>query len=199
MPQAPNQQLQAAQQANTLISIIKIIKSGNMLTRLSNSIDNINAFIGKSIAYCTLLMAVIMFAVVIFRYGFDLGWIAMQESITYLHAAVFLLGSAYTYQQNGHVRVDVFYRRYSPKTKHIVDFLGCLLLMLPVASYIAITCWPYVMQSWQLLEGSREPGGLPFTYILKSFMLIFAIMMIFQAVSELIKHSICLIALAKEQ
>jgi TRAP-type mannitol/chloroaromatic compound transport system permease small subunit len=142
-----------------------------MLANISHIIDKTNAFIGKTIAYCTLLMALVMFAVVIFRYGFDLGWTAMQESITYLHAAVFLLGSAYTYQQNGHVRVDVFYRRYSVRGKHLVDLLGCLLLMLPVATYIAITCWPYVMQSWQLLEGSREPGGLPFLYVLKSFML----------------------------
>ncbi|MFT6267725.1 MAG: TRAP-type mannitol/chloroaromatic compound transport system permease small subunit [Alphaproteobacteria bacterium] len=170
-----------------------------MLANLSKTIDKTNAFIGKAVAYCTLLMAVIMCAVVIFRYGFDLGWIAMQESITYLHAAVFLLGSAYTYQQDGHVRVDVFYRRYSVKVKHIVDLFGCLLLMLPVATYIAITCWPYVMQSWQLLEGSREPGGLPFVYVLKSFMLIFAIMMILQAVSEIIKHSTSLLTMRKVQ
>ncbi|MFT4653902.1 MAG: TRAP-type mannitol/chloroaromatic compound transport system permease small subunit [Kangiellaceae bacterium] len=170
-----------------------------MLAIISHTIDKTNAFIGKAVAYCTLLMAVIMFAVVVLRYGFDLGWIAMQESITYLHAAVFLLGSAYTYQQNGHVRVDVFYRRYSVKVKHIVDLLGCLLLMLPVASYIAITCWPYVMQSWQLLEGSREPGGLPFVYILKSFMLIFAIMMVLQAISEIIKHSKSLWVMSKTQ
>jgi TRAP-type mannitol/chloroaromatic compound transport system permease small subunit len=142
-------------------------------------------------------MAILMFIVVVLRYGFDLGWIAMQESITYLHAAVFLLASAYTYQQNGHVRVDVFYRRYSQKTKHIVDLLGCLLLMLPVATYIAITCWPYVMESWQLLEGSREPGGLPLTFVLKSFLLIFAIMMILQAISEIIKHSISLLNMNK--
>lgn len=138
-----------------------------MLANISYFIDKTNAWIGKTIAYGTLLMALIMFAVVVFRYGFDLGWIAMQESITYLHAAVFLLGSAYTYQQNGHVRVDVFYRRYSVRTKHVVDAVGCLLFMLPVSAYIAVTCWPYVMESWHLFEGSREPGGLPFLYVLK--------------------------------
>ena len=88
-----------------------------MLASLCRFIDKSNAFLGKVIAYGTLLMALIMFSVVVLRYGFNLGWIAMQESITYLHAAVFLLGSAYTYQQNGHVRVDVFYRRFSPKNK----------------------------------------------------------------------------------
>lgn len=170
-----------------------------MLSHITRTIDKTNAFIGKTVAYGTLLMALIMFAVVVLRYGFDLGWIAMQESITYLHAAVFLLASAYTYQQNGHVRVDVFYRRYSPKTKHIIDLLGCLFLMLPVAVYIAITCSPYVVQSWQLWESSREPGGLPFIYVLKSLMLIFAIMMILQAISEIIKHILSLSALRRVQ
>lgn len=170
-----------------------------MLAKLSHLIDKTNAIIGITVAYATLLMALTMFAVVVFRYGFDLGWTAMQESITYMHAAVFLLGSAYTYQKNSHVRVDVFYRRYSVKTKHLVDLLGCLFLMLPVASYVAITCWPYVMESWQLFEGSREPGGLPFLYVLKSFMLVFAIMMLLQALSEVIKHSIQLRLLSKAQ
>jgi TRAP-type mannitol/chloroaromatic compound transport system permease small subunit len=170
-----------------------------MLANVSHTIDKTNAVIGKAISYCTLFMALVMFGVVIFRYGFDLGWTAMQESITYLHAAVFLLASAYTYQQGGHVRVDVFYRRYSEKTKHVVDLCGSLFLMLPVATYIAITCWPYVMESWQIFEGSREPGGLPFLYLLKSFMLIFAIMMVLQAISEVIKHSFSLRALKQAQ
>ena len=165
-----------------------------MLTNLCQFIDKTNACIGKIVAYGTLLMAVIMFSVVVLRYGFNLGWIAMQESITYLHAAVFLLGSAYTYQQNGHVRVDVFYRRFSPKGKTLVDLFGCVFFMLPVSLYIAITCWPYVMESWQLFEGSREPGGLPYLYVLKSFLLIFSITMVLQAISEIVKHSISLFA-----
>jgi TRAP-type mannitol/chloroaromatic compound transport system permease small subunit len=163
-----------------------------MLANICQVIDKTNAFIGKVVAYGTLLMAIIMFSVVLLRYGFNLGWIAMQESITYLHAAVFLLGSAYTYQQNGHVRVDVFYRRFSSKTKTRIDLFGCLFFMLPVALYIAIACWPYVMESWQLFEGSREPGGLPFLYVLKSFLLLFAISMVFQSISEILKHSMTL-------
>lgn len=168
-----------------------------MLANVCQIIDKTNAFIGKIVAYGTLLMAVIMFSVVLLRYGFNLGWIAMQESITYLHAAVFLLGSAYTYQQNGHVRVDVFYRRFSAKTKTRIDLFGCLFFMLPVSLYIAIACWPYVMESWQLLEGSREPGGLPFLYVLKSFLLIFAISMVLQSISEILKHSMALFAKSK--
>ena len=170
-----------------------------MLANACRIIDKTNAFMGKLVAYGTLLMAVIMFFVVFLRYGFNLGWIAMQESITYLHAAVFLLGSAYTYQQNGHVRVDVFYRKFSPETKIRVDLFGCLFFMLPVSLYIAITCWPYVIESWQLFEGSREPGGLPFLYILKSFLLLFAISMVLQSISEITKHSMALLAKKAER
>lgn len=168
-----------------------------MLQKLSLIIDSINATLGKVVAYATLLMALIMFLVVVLRYGFNLGWIAMQESITYLHAAVFLLGSAYTYQQNGHVRVDVFYRKFSNKHRLLIDLFGCIFFMLPVALFVCIACWHYVVQSWQLLEGSREPGGLPFVYVLKSFLLVFSISLLLQAVSEIIKHSIALLRLRK--
>lgn len=163
-----------------------------MLIALSRGIDTSNKILGKTIAYCTLAMAVITFLIVVLRYGFNLGWVGMQESVTYLHAAVFLLGSAYTYQQQAHVRVDVFYRRFSARTKHIVDLFGCILFLLPLSIFITYYCWHYVMQSWQLLESSREPGGLPFVYILKSFLLVFSITMCLQALSEIIKHALFL-------
>jgi TRAP-type mannitol/chloroaromatic compound transport system permease small subunit len=135
---------------------------------------------------------------VILRYGFNLGWIAMQESVMYLHAAVFLLGSAYTYQSNGHVRVDVFYRQFSERKQAWVNLGGALLFMLPVSLYIGIICFDYVLDSWRLFVGSREPGGLPFVYILKSFLLIFAISMVLQAISEVISQLLKLLSLHKE-
>ncbi len=159
-----------------------------MITTISVWIDKVNVAMGKTVAYFTVIMAVVMFLIVVLRYGFNLGSIALQESITYMHAAVFLLGSAYTFQQNGHVRVDVFYRRFSKKTRCIVDLLGSLLLMLPIAIYLSIVCHHYVFESWSILEGSREPGGLPFVYVLKSFLLIFAYSLILQAFSEAIKN-----------
>lgn len=165
-----------------------------MLLKISRAIDKANALLGKTVAYFTLLMATIMCAVVVLRYGFNIGWIAMQESITYLHAAVFLLGSAFTYQQNGHVRVDVFYRRFSHKTQTIIDLVGALLFMLPVALYITWVCWDYVAASWRLLEGSRESGGLPFVYILKSLLLVFSISLSLQALSEVIKQGVKLVS-----
>lgn len=157
---------------------------------ISLFIDRFNLYLGKFISVATVLMAIIMFAVVLLRYGFNVGWIAMQESITYLHAAVFLMGAAYTYQCDGHVRVDVFYRRFSLKTKAIINLAGTLLFMLPVSVFITWACFDYVVESWRLKESSMEPGGLPFVYILKSFLLVFSVSLLLQSLSELIKQGL---------
>jgi TRAP-type mannitol/chloroaromatic compound transport system permease small subunit len=134
-------------------------------------------------------MALLMFSVVVLRYGFNVGWIAMQESVTYLHAAVFLVGAAYTYQQDGHVRVDVFYRQFSERRKAIVNFFGTLFFLVPTSIFITVVSWDYVIESWANLERSRESGGLPFLYVLKSFILVFSITLSLQGLSELIKQA----------
>jgi TRAP-type mannitol/chloroaromatic compound transport system permease small subunit len=169
-----------------------------MLQQTAKLINCINSTLGKVVSYATIFMALITCAIVILRYGFNVGWIAMQESVMYLHAAVFLLGSAYTYQNNAHVRVDVFYRQFSEKKQAWVNLGGALLFMLPVSLYIGIICFDYVMDSWRLFEGSREPGGLPFVYILKSFLLVFAVSMVLQAISEIISQTFKLIDLGKQ-
>ncbi|MFC4701666.1 TRAP transporter small permease subunit [Glaciecola siphonariae] len=164
-----------------------------MLEKTCKVIDSINSALGKTVSYATFAMALVMFAIVVLRYGFNVGWIAMQESVMYLHAAVFLLGSAFTFQHNGHVRVDVFYRRFSERKKAQVNLFGSLVFMLPVSLYIGIICYQYVLESWRLFEGSREPGGLPFVYILKSFLLVFAVSMALQAISDIAQQSLKLL------
>ena len=167
------------------------------VSSISAAIDIINKKIGEWVSYFTFLMAAITFVVVILRYGFNLGWIAMQESVVYLHAAVFLLGSAYTLQHDGHVRVDVFYRRFSEKRKALVNLVGTLFLLLPVMLFITLVSWHYVLESWQTLEGSMESGGLPFLYVLKSFILLFSITMLLQGISEVIKQSMILMGVSR--
>lgn len=167
------------------------------VSSISAVIDIINKKIGEWVSYFTFLMAAITFVVVILRYGFNLGWIAMQESVVYLHAAVFLLGSAYTLQHDGHVRVDVFYRRFSEKRRALVNLLGTLFLLVPVMVFITVVSWHYVLESWQTLEGSMESGGLPFLYVLKSFILLFSVTMLLQGISEVIKQSMILAGVPK--
>lgn len=151
-------------------------------------VDKIERFIdwsGRSVSWLTLLMVIVTFIVVVLRYVFDIGWIALQESITYMHAMVFMLGSAWGMQQRAHVRVDIFYSRYSAKTRAWVDMIGSLLFLLPVMTFIAWISWKYVIDSWSVFEGSREAGGLPAVYLLKSLILVMALMLILQALVQI--------------
>jgi TRAP-type mannitol/chloroaromatic compound transport system permease small subunit len=132
-------------------------------------------------------MVVITFVVVVLRYGFDLGWIGMQESITYLHATVFMLGAAYTLRHEGHVRVDIFYQRLKPRGQALVDLLGTLLLLWPMCLFILFASWDYVAVSWERMETSNEPGGLPFVYLLKSLLLVMPLLLILQGLANLLK------------
>lgn len=153
-------------------------------------IDNIERFIdwsGRTVSWLTLLMVIVTFIVVVLRYVFDIGWIALQESITYMHAMVFLVGASWAMQQEAHVRVDIFYSRFSSKTKAWVDLLGSLLMLLPVMAFVAWISWEYVSESWNVLEGSREAGGLPGVFLLKSLILVLAIMLILQALVQIVR------------
>jgi len=159
------------------------------LNTLAARIDLINEWLGKVAAGAVLAAVLITFAVVIFRYGFTaLYSIALQESAMYFHAMIFMLGAAYTLKHNEHVRVDIFYQTFSPQKQAVVNILGAVFLLIPVCSFIIWVSTGYVLDSWENLEGSREAGGLPLVFILKSLIPIFAILLILQAVSSII-HS----------
>ncbi len=87
-----------------------------------------------------------------------------------------MLGAGYTLLHDGHVRVDIFYREASSRRKAMVDLAGAALLLLPFVVMIAWVSWPYVLVSWQRLEGSREAGGLPGLFLLKSVLLAFCLL-----------------------
>ncbi|HED19426.1 MAG TPA: TRAP transporter small permease subunit, partial [Gammaproteobacteria bacterium] len=115
---------------------------------------------------------------------FQFGSIAMQESILYLHASVFMLGAAYTLRVDGHVRVDIFYRGFSARRKALVDLLGSLFLLLPVCIFLLWSSRGYVSTAWSLHEGSRETGGLPYVYLLKTLIPLAAFLLILQGISQ---------------
>ena len=132
-------------------------------------------------------MVLVTFIVVVLRYVFDMGWIALQESISYFHSMVFLVGAAYTLKHNGHVRVDILYDRLSKTGKAWVDLLGHLFILMPVMIFIIWISWPYIADSWQVLEGSREAGGLPGVYLLKSLILLMAGLLILQGIALILR------------
>lgn len=163
-----------------------------MLSKLAKLINQTNELIGKSIAWLLLVMVSMTFLNVVMRYGFDFGLIALQESVIYLHAFVFMLAIAYTYKHDAHVRVDVFYAHYSARTKAWVDILGTLFLLLPFCFYLSYGSWQYTENAWRLLEKSSEAGGLPLVFILKTLIPVMPVLLALQGVAGMLVSYDCL-------
>ena len=146
-------------------------------------INKINTKIGKSFAWLLLIMVILTCIIVVLRYLFNIGFIWMQELVRFCYAMVFLACAAYTLAEDEHVRVDIIYSNLSSKSKSIINIVGAITFVIPVCFAIIYYSFNYVVNSWAQLEGSLEERGLHAVYILKSFIWIFAIMLIFQALS----------------
>ena len=160
------------------------------LRALSRALKRLSETSGRLIAWLTLPMVVGTFVIVLLRYAFDVGWIWMQEGVVWIHAAVFMLAAAYTLNRDEHVRVDVFYRGMSPARRAAVNIAGVCLFLLPVTIFIVVVSFDYVAVSWQIREGSREAGGLPYPFVpvLKTVILVSGLLLILQAVADLIDN-----------
>lgn len=150
-------------------------------------LDRFSALLGKASAWLTLFMVLVTFVVVVLRYIFDAGLIWLQESVVWMHGFVFMVGAAYTLQQEEHVRVDIFYREMSPKRRAWVDLIGVTVFLLPLCALLGWKAFDYVAVSWQLQEASRESGGLPYPLIplLKSILVVMPITVGLQGVALL--------------
>ncbi|MBE0362869.1 hypothetical protein PULV_a0457 [Pseudoalteromonas ulvae UL12] len=155
------------------------------LLSVASYLDSFTERLGQCLAWSTCLMVLIMTSVVILRYVFNLGWIAMQESIIYIHASVFMLGCGYALKYNEHVRVDVLYRHLSQTKQAWVDCFGIVFLLIPTTVFILWSSYDYVLQSWQVKEGSIEAGGIPGVYLLKTLLFLFPVTLLLQAIAQL--------------
>ena len=161
-------------------------------TSTTNKIlDSVESFIdwsGRTVSWLSLFLVLVTFIVVVMRYVFDSGSVALQEVSTYLHATIFLVGMAYTLQQDSHVRVDIFYAQFSKQTKAWVDLFGALFLLLPFMLFISWVSWVYIADSWSVFEGSREAGGLPAVFLLKSLILVMTCLLSLQAFTQIARN-----------
>jgi TRAP-type mannitol/chloroaromatic compound transport system permease small subunit len=135
-------------------------------------VDRLVCGLGRMVSWLTVIMVLITATVVVLRYVFGVGWIWLQETVTWMHATVFLLAAAYTLSRDEHVRVDIFYRGMSPRGQALVDSLGVLLLLLPTCLWIVFSAWDYVAASWQVRESSLETGGMPGLFLLESLIIV---------------------------
>ena len=156
-----------------------------MSGKATSIIDAVSVGVGRAASWLTLLMVGVTLAIVVMRYVFGTGLIWMQESLTWMHAAVFMLGAAYTLQADEHVRIDIFYRTMSDRYRAWVNFLGVLFFIFPLFGYLMYESFGYVSGSWTIGEISRDAGGLPYPAIplLKSSLLLMPIALAMQGVA----------------
>ena len=156
----------------------------DLLAAIVVRIDRLTAAIGRAVTWCLLGMVVVQVAVVLMRYVLGLGSIWLSETILYAHATLFMGAAAWTLKQGGHVRVDIFYAGASPRTRALIDLAGALFLLLPFVGVLAWFALPYVARSWAILERSPEASGLPLVFLLKTLMLLFALLLGLQGLAQ---------------
>ena len=151
---------------------------------LATRIDRLSTAVGRAAAWLALAVVLLQFSLVVARYVFALGSIWLSETVIYLHALLFMCAAAWTLRTGGHVRVDIFYAHASKRTQALVDCGGALFLLLPFALVLLWLSVPYVARSWSILERSQESSGLPLVYALKTVIVVFAVQMALQGVSQ---------------
>lgn len=144
-------------------------------------VESVIDAVGRGAAWLNLGMVAVTCVVVVLRYAFDTGAIFLQESVVYLHGAALLTGLSYALRHDAHVRVDVLYSRLAPRARSWVNVLGHALFLAPLAAAVVVLSWGYVADSWAVLEGSQEVGGVPAVFLLKTLMPLAAFLLLLQA------------------
>ena len=150
-------------------------------------LDKIQKIIAEVAQWLVLLMTLTIAAVVVGRF-FNLGSTALQESISYMHGTLFMLCIAYTAYADGHVRVDINYRRLKRVNQAWINLIGTCVFLLPFALFLVLVTWQSAAQSWQIRESSNNAGGLPFVFLLKTLPPITGLLLCLHAVSDLFKQ-----------
>ncbi|MGD8290369.1 MAG: TRAP transporter small permease subunit [Desulfobacterales bacterium] len=139
----------------------------NLLKTLSRWIDTFNERVGRGVAWVTLGLVLVVFVDVLMRYILNTSFVFTQELEWHLFGFIFLMGAGYTLLHDGHVRVDIIYQRLGWKGQAWINFCGVLLFLIPGCIMVISTSWKFTMNSFSMLEGSPDPGGIPFRFIIK--------------------------------
>jgi TRAP-type mannitol/chloroaromatic compound transport system permease small subunit len=131
-------------------------------------IDNFNEYFGRMVSWATLLLVVVTFTDVVMRYFFNTSYVFTQELEWHIFAFIFLMGAGYTLKHDGHVRVEVFYGKLGRKGKAWINLVGVLFFLVPSCLLFIKTGIPFVVKSFHVMEGSPDPGGIPFRFLLKA-------------------------------
>jgi len=155
-------------------------------------LEAVNLHVGNVVRWSALLMLLLQFVIVVLRYVFGISYIFLNEGVLYLHAALFMLGAGYTLLVDKHVRVDIFYANHSKRGKAMIDLFGHVFFLIPSMIILTVYSWPSVQASWKILEGPISVGGIPASFLLKSLIPAFCVLLIVQCLANLLNDLICL-------
>ena len=155
----------------------------NVLKLLSGAIDKSNEAVGRMVSWVSLLLVLVVFVDVVMRYLFKTSFVFVQELEWHLFAFIFLIGAGYTLLHDGHVRVDIIYQRLDTKGRAWINLIGVIFFLIPGCYLVISTSWHFVSNSFSMQEGSPDPGGIPYRFIVKATMTVGYILLLLQGIS----------------
>lgn len=155
----------------------------NLLKKFCSIVDTTNEWIGKGVSWVTLLLVLVVFVDVVMRYLFKTSFVFTQELEWHLFGFIFLMGAGYTLLHDGHVRVDIIYQQLGIKNRAWVNFIGVIFFLIPGCTLVIVTSWKFVSNSFGMMEGSPDPGGIPFRFIIKGAISVGYVLLLLQGLS----------------
>ncbi len=144
--------------------------------------------IGDTCSWLSFILVILISLDVFLRYVFNFSSASLYELEWHMFAVIFMIGSSLTLQKDEHVRVDVFYNKFSDKGKNIINLIGNIIFLLPFSLVIFYTSIPFVEDSFRILESSPDPGGLPFRFFIKSIIPISFLLLALQGILNVYKN-----------
>ena len=144
--------------------------------------------IGDTCSWLSFILVILISLDVFLRYVFNFSSASLYELEWHIFALIFMIGSSLTLQKDEHVRVDVFYNKFSDKGKNIINLIGNIIFLLPFSLVIFYTSIPFVEDSFRILESSPDPGGLPFRFFIKAIIPISFLLLALQGILNVYKN-----------
>lgn len=163
-----------------------------VLGRIAAIICAINAVIGTILSWLSVAIVLVCFTVVVQRYVFAVSYVWMQDLYIWLNGAMFTAVAGFALLRDNHVRVDIFYRPAAPRKKAVVDLVGVILFLMPAMYVVWTYSLPFVKRSWRYGEGSANVGGMPGLFVLKSFILVFTVLIALQGLVMILRSILML-------
>lgn len=162
----------------------------DLIKKCTACLEFISECSGRIIAWLVLMMVLLVSYDVAMRYIFRSGSITLQELEWHIFSMIFLLGAAYTFKHDDHVRLDLFYQsKYMNDLKRAwINIFGGVFFLIPFCLLVIISSWPFVSQSFVHLEGSPDPGGLPWRWLLKATIPLGFMLLMLQGIADIFKN-----------